>query len=168
MEKAREVKEEKIDIDIANEKGKLFLEKVGFPGMKETYYMKRNNMITINYAYEDNGIVVYPDLIKVKVALDNGEVLGIETTGYLNSHEARYYNEDIIDIEEARESLNSDLEIMYEGLSVIPTKWKTEIFCYEFKGKVNEREFLVYINAETGEEEDILVVLDTPNGILTM
>ena len=32
---------------------------------------------------------MYPDLIKVKVALDNGEVLGMETTGYLNNHTQR-------------------------------------------------------------------------------
>ena len=32
----------------------------------------------------------------------------------------------------------------------------------------NNREFIVYINAETGREEDILIVLNTPNGILTI
>ena len=59
-------------------------------------------------------------------------------------------------------------KILGEGLAVIPTEWQTEILCYEFKGKVEDREFLVYINAETGEEEDILVIKDTPNGTLTM
>ena len=39
--------------------------------------------------------------------------------------------------------------------------------CYEFKGKVDEREFLVYINAENGKEEDVLVITNTPNGTLT-
>ena len=51
--------------------------------------MKEENVITVNYAYEQDGVIVYPDLIKVKMALDNGEVLGIETTGYLNSHTER-------------------------------------------------------------------------------
>ena len=36
---------------------------------------------------EENDIIVYPDLIKVKVALDDGTILGIESTGYLNNHE---------------------------------------------------------------------------------
>ena len=53
-------------------------------------------------------------------------------------------------------------------MAIIPTEWKTEILCYEFKGKVDEREFLVYINVETGKEEDILVILDTPGGTLTV
>ena len=44
---------------------------------------------------------------------------------------------------------------------------KTEIFCYEFKGKVDGTDFLVYVNAKTGKEENILVIIDTPDGILT-
>ena len=64
--------------------------------------------------------------------------------------------------------MNPDLEIIDEGMAIIPTEWKTEILCYEFKGKANDREFLVYINCETGKEEDILVILDTPGGTLTV
>ena len=43
-----------------------------------------------------------------------------------------------------------------------------KIITKKFKGKVEEREFLVYINVETGKEEDVLLILDTPNGTLTV
>ena len=168
MQNNREVNEKKISQEEANEIGKKFLSEKGFENMKETYFTKLGNVVTINYAYENNGIVVYPDLIKVKVALDNGEILGIETEGYLNSHTSRKFNNVKITIDEAREKLNTDLELLDEGMAVIPTEWKTELLCYEFKGKIENREFLVYINAETGEEEDILVILDTPGGTLTV
>ena len=69
---------------------------------------------------------------------------------------------------QAKSSLNQDLEIFSEGLAVIPTEWKTEILCYEFKGRIDDTDFLVYINAETGREENILVIVDTPNGTLTV
>ena len=36
------------------------------------------------------------------------------------------------------------------------------------EGKTNGKEFLVYINVETGKEEDVLVILDTPGGTLTV
>lgn len=171
----REVKEEKISQEEANEKGKKYLEEKGFINMKETYFMKVGNIVTINYAYEDNkkelngkGVIVYSDLIKVKVALDNGEILGIETAGYLNAHTNRGYNDIEISLEDAKKLLNPKIEIDSEGLAIIPTEWKSEILCYEFKGKANNREFLVYINAKTGKEEDVLVILDTPGGTLTM
>lgn len=163
----REILENKLSQDDANNIGKEFLEHIGFNNMKETYYLNQGNAVTINYAYEQEGVIIYPDLIKVKIALDNGEILGIETTGYLNNHEERSFPTTKISEEEAKEKLNPNLEITSSGLAVIPTEWKTEIFCYEFKGKVNDTDFLVYINAENGKEENILVIIDTPNRILT-
>ena len=73
----------------------------------------------------------------------------------------------LITKEEAKKVLNKQLEIQSENLAMIPTKWKTEILCWEFKGKVEDNEFLVYINAQTGKEEDILVIVNTPDGTLT-
>lgn len=164
----RNIEKEEITQEQADEVGKNFLEEKGFKNMKETYYLKNNGVVTINYAYQQNEVVIYPDLIKLKVALDNGEILGIETTGYLNSHFERELKEPKVSKEQARESINKNLEIMSDGLSIIPTEYKTEILCWEFKGKVEEKEFLVYINVETGKEEDILMIVNTPNGTLTM
>ena len=85
----RDVNAETITQEKADEFGKKFLKDKGFDNMKETYYLKESGIVTINYAYEQDGVTIYSDLIKLKVALDNGEVLGIETKGYLNSHEER-------------------------------------------------------------------------------
>ena len=168
MNSNRTVNSEIISQEEANEKGKEFFNNKGLNNMKETYYLKQDGIVTINYAYTQNDVVVYSDLIKVKVALDNGEVLGIETTGYLNNHTQRDTSKVKISKEEAKKTLNKDLEISSEGLAIIPTEYNTEILCYEFKGKVDDREFLVYINAENGREEDILIITNTPNGTLTM
>lgn len=135
--------------------------------MKPTYYLKQGGAVTINYAYLQDNVTIYPDLIKVKIALDNGEVLGMETTGYLNNHTQRTIETPRISLEEAKASLNKNLSITSEDLAIIPTEWNTEIFCYEFKGRVDDTDFLVYVNAQTGKEENILVIIDTPDGILT-
>lgn len=164
----REIKEQKLNYEEANNKALEYLKQKGFDNMKETYYLAENGILTINYAYVQQDIIMYPDLIKIKVALDNGEILGIETTGYLSNHEERNLKTAKITKEEAKKKLNKNLNIMSEKMAVIPTEYKTEIFCYEFKGKIDDREFIVYINAETGEEEDILVIYNTPNGVLTM
>lgn len=168
MNSNRDVNTEIISQEEANEKGKQFLSNHGYKDMKETYYLKQDGIVTINYAYTENNVVVYSDLIKVKISLDNGEVLGLETTGYLNNHTKRDTTKVKISKEEAKKTLNKDLNIQSEGLAIIPTEFKTEILCYEFKGKVEDKEFLVYVNAENGREEDILIVTNTPNGTLTM
>lgn len=165
----REILEEKISFEDANKKGLEFLNSRGIKNMKETYYLKEQGVLTINYAYNQNGVIMYPDLIKVKIALDNGEIMGMETTGYLNNH---IENRDISNIkiskEKAKRELNKNLNIQSEGMAIIPTKFKTEILCYEFKGKVDETDFLIYVNAENGKQEDILIITDTPNGLLTI
>ena len=154
--------------DDAIQKGKEYLEKLGYSGMKETYSLKEENILTINYAYEENGILIYPDLIKVKVALDNGEILGMEALGYLNAHTTRKFSENIISVEEAKSKLSDRINVEKERMAVIPLDDKTEKYCYEFQGKVENKQFLVYINAETGEEEEILILLETPGGTLTI
>ena len=168
----RTVNVETISQERANEIAKDFLNKHGYINVKETYYYKQNGIVTINYEYMQNSannqqVIIYPDLIKAKVALDDGSVLGIETSGYLNSHTTRNLPTNIITKEKAKEVLNKDLQIESENLAIIPTKWNTEVFCWEFKGKVEDNEFLVYINAETGKEEDILVIVNTADGTLT-
>ena len=162
----REVKEEKISEEDAISKGKEYLSSKGFENMQETYYIKQNGFITINYAYKQGDVLIYADLIKVKIALDNGEIVGLETTGYLNNHYERIIPTNKITIEEAKEKLTNKIEITSEGMAIIPTEWKTEKFCYEFKGKIDDITFIAYINAETGEEEDILIVTSLENGTL--
>lgn len=164
----REIGNEIITMEDANKIGLDFLKDKGYNNMKETYYMKQNGILTVNYAYNQDDVVIYPDLIKLKIALDSGEVLGMETTGYLNSHEKRKIENSKITKEEAKKNLNDKLKISSEKLAIIPTEYKTEVLCWEFKGRIKGNDFLIYINAETGKEQDILVIIDAPNGTLTM
>ena len=163
----RDVGEEKISEDEAIQKGIDFLNSKGFNNMKQTYYLKENGFITVNYAYNQNNVTIYSDLIKLKIALDNGEIIGLESTGYLNSHYDRNIPTNKITSEEARKNLSDKVNVTSEGLAIIPTEWNTEVFCYEFKGKIEDIDFIVYVNAENGEEQDILIITNTPNGVLT-
>ena len=168
LNKNREVIEQNLSKDEVNQKAKDYLAAIGFENMQESYYLIQENIITINYLYKQDNILIYPDLIKIKIALDNGEILGVETNGYLNSHIQRIDITPQITETQAKTTLNPKLEIQSSALAIIPTEWKTEILCYEFKGKIDETEFLVYINAKTGREENILIIKETPGGILTM
>ncbi len=172
MNTDRNIETQIISDEEAKTKAKEFLDSKGFSNMKATYYINQGGISTINFAYEqkydDNqSVIMYADLIKVKVALDNGEILGIETTGYLNNHYERTFATPKISIEDAKQKLNKEIQITNQRLAMIPTEWQTEIFCYEFQGKINDIEFLTYINVETGDEEDTLVITNTENGTLT-
>lgn len=157
-----------IDVNKAKQLGREFLESRGYKGMTDTYYIKEDNTATINYAYTQQNVVVYPDLIKVQIALDNGEVVGFEAKGYMAAHTERKIPTPKITQEQAKAKINPRVKIVSSGLAIIPTEFKTEVFCYEFKGKLNNQDFLVYINAENGNEESILMIVNTEDGILTI
>ena len=163
----REISGENITEQEAIQKGKDFLGSKGYINMQETYSIKNSGFITINYAYKQEDVIIYPDLIKVKIALDNGEIIGIETMGYLNNHNIREIPTNLISEEEAIKDISKNTQKEIKGLAIIPTEFNTEILCYEIKGKINEIEFLTYINAQTGKEEDTLILINTENGTLT-
>lgn len=164
----RPVGDIKVDMHNVRKAGAEFLREKGYENMEETYYLTNGNVATINYAYRQNNVTVYPDLIKLKIAMDTGEIIGMEARTYLSNHVKRDIPAPKISAEEAKSKINKKLKIRSSGLAIIPTNYKTEIFCYEFKGKLDNNDFIVYINALTGEEEDILMIVDTPNGVLTM
>ena len=165
----RKVENQIISDQEADEYAKKFLNQRGLDKMEKTYYTKEANIMTINYAYQQENVIIYTDLVKVKVALDNGDILGVETTGYLNNHEKRDINKkNSITKEKAKENINQELDIQGERFAIIPTEFKTEIFCWEIKGKINDRDFLVYVNAKTGKIENILVITETGNGTVAM
>ena len=164
----KKVKEQNISVDEAKKRGMEFLNKLGIDNMTETYYQKTENMIVINYAATQDGVILYPDLIKVKISLDDGKVYGVEAAGYIFNHTTRNNLKPSISQEKAKSILNSSLEIISSDMALIPTESNSEILTYEFKGKIDNREFLIYINADNVREEKVLLVIDNKNGVLTM
>lgn len=164
----KNVKEQNISVDEAKKRGMEFLNKLGIDNMIETYYQKTENMIVINYAATQDGVILYPDLIKVKISLDDGKVYGVEAAGYIFNHTTRNNLKPSISQEKAKSILNSSIKIISSDMALIPTESNSEILTYEFKGKIDNREFLIYINADNASEEKVLLVIDNKNGVLTM
>lgn len=152
----------------AVEKAKAYLNKIGYENMKETYYFAEDGICTVNFAAVDGDIILYPDLIKVSVNLENGEIISFDATGYISNHTERDNLTPKIDYYKAQETITDNLQIMEKQICVIPTDWKTEQLCYEFHCKSEDnKELLIYIDCTTGEEDNILILLYSDNGVLT-
>ena len=59
--------------------------------MKETYYIKQEGIVTINYAYMQNDVIMYPDLIKLKVALNAFYVKFVVENNYFCNLKFNHY-----------------------------------------------------------------------------
>ncbi|AOT70174.1 germination protein YpeB [Geosporobacter ferrireducens] len=163
----RDVPKANISPKQAIKRADKFLEEKGFKNMMPTYTMRYDNVVLVNYVYKQNDIVIYPDLIKVKIALDNGEVVGFDATQFLTSNYQRDIETPKLTSAEARKKATIRAQIEEEGqLCIIPTDAFGEILCYEFEANYKQDKFLVYVNANTGVEEKILKTVEKENGTL--
>lgn len=165
----RDIAEQKLSLKEAQAKAKDFLEKNGFENMSENYYETYGNKTVFNFVYEQNNVIIYPDLVKVQVALDNGEIVGFEASTYY----MRHYDRDIpaakVTMQQAQKSVSSSLELTSKKLAVIPLDGGSEVLCYEFKGKTKDDEwYIVYINADTGKQQQILKIIEANESVLTL
>lgn len=150
------------------ERARAYLKEHDISQMQETYYVDYGNRLTVNFAAVEGEALCYPDLIKVEVALDNGEIIGFESEGYLTNHIHRSIAPQV-SRERAQQQVSDRLKVQSGRLAVIPTEGKNEVLCWEFTCKSGEnRTYLVYINAETGKEQQILILLEDEHGSLTM
>lgn len=167
MTDGREIGEIRLDADGARTAAQGFLEAKGIQNMKESYYVINDGICTINYAYSQNGVTCYPDLVKVAVALDTGGIVEYNATGYIMNHTDRGALTPKITQEEAQKSVSPRLKVESGSLALIPTPGLNEVLCYEFQctGE-NEDRVLVYINASTGMEEQIFILMQSDSGVL--
>ncbi|MBO5019206.1 MAG: germination protein YpeB [Clostridia bacterium] len=167
MRKERNVENTILSIEQAREKAKRYLSRTEMTGFKETYYFLNENVLVINYCYVDGGTLCYTDLIKIGVAMDNGEIVFYEAGGYIANHRERAFLTPVYSAEEAEAVLSKNLTVKGVGFALIPTHSMEEIRCYEFHCQAPDNtEILIYINPSTLEEEDILILLKSDGGTL--
>lgn len=145
-----------------------FLSTHGFKNMENTYFIKADGTIQFNFTPVENHVRIYPDIVKVKVALDNGDIVGFDATGYYMNHTIRSIEKPKLTEAQAQAKVSKNLKVESAKLTLIPLDYGKEVLTYEFKGTYGKDIFYVYINAQNGNEEKILKLIKTEQGNLTM
>ena len=143
-----------------------FLSSRGFGHMEPNYWQTYDGLTIINFAASEDGVLLYPDLIKVQVRMDTGAVVGWEANNYLMNHRARTLTRPVFSKEQAFQLVSERLTVDRTRLCVIPTE-QGEKLCYEFGGTWADRYYLVYVDAIQGVEVNILQIIDTEGGRLS-
>ncbi|MBQ8791763.1 MAG: germination protein YpeB [Ruminiclostridium sp.] len=168
----REVTERRLTGEEAVEKAEEYLSYLGIDDMSYTYYEVSRNVCTINFAAEEEDILIYTDLVKVSVALDNGEIIGFDGRGYITNHKEREIKTPKLAPSQAAEKISPYLTVTGKRLCYIPSRGADELYCYEFrcysKDENGGTPILVYINADSGKEEQILLLEISENGTLAV
>lgn len=146
-------------IDIAEQ----FLKKAGYEGLVPVWVNHSGTTCHINFCHMQDGVVVYPDMIKLKVCEERGIVTGAEAFGYVKNHSHRDIGGATLTKEEALSAVDGRLEARGGRLVLIPLNGY-EVLCYEFFGRLDGREYFAYVDAATGEEVQVLTVVGTAQG----
>src|SRR5699024_2223779 len=102
MVNPRPVSDSKLSVEEAEKKALEYLKAKGFDSMDPNYSLRYDGTVLFNFAPKIDDVTIYPDLVKVKVALDTGEVVGFDAASYyMNNHE-RDIETPAIDEAEAR------------------------------------------------------------------
>ncbi|MGE5703194.1 MAG: germination protein YpeB [Clostridia bacterium] len=146
-----------ISLSEAEASGKKFLTAHGFPNMEAVESDTYDNLGIFTFVPKQDNVLIYPDSVTVKVALDTGDVNGFHATEYLFNHKSRKIEKPKISVQRARTSVNPKVKVSDQRMALIEGKSDgNEVLCYEFTGTFEKDTYMIYINALTGEEEEVV------------
>ncbi len=165
LSRNREIGDLTVSDDDAIKNASEFLSRSGFTDFLPVFRTIDGNILNLVFAPQRDGVIIYTEKISVGVALDNGEIVFIETSEYLmNKKLVRSFNRGISQ-QEAAKTLSDRLTEQECRQAVIFSDGNYENFCYEFKTVSDDgKTILVYINAENGREEKIAIFNDDDRG----
>ncbi len=150
----RSVVDPKITTDECKGLAEEYAEQCGFNNLSVVWVSNKNSTVYVNMAYTQNDTIYYNDLIQLKIASDDGKLVGINATNYIVNHKQREPKEIIYTKTQASQKITDKLEVETIRLAVIPYK-NTERITYEFFGSYNNDYYFVYVCAEQNCELEV-------------
>lgn len=152
---SRDVGEPKISLNEASNNAIKFLKDNGFESLDLFESTQYDNMGVFTFVNSKGDVRIYPDSINIKVALDNGKIIGFSADDYLRSHHTREIPKPTLSKEEVRTEINPNVKVMEDNLAIIVNDLNEEVLCYEFLGTLGDDTYRIFINADSGIEEKV-------------
>lgn len=152
---SRELKEPKISLHDAMNKANQYMKEQGFSDFSLLASNQYDTVGVFHYIPEKDNVLIYPDAIQIKVALDNGDVLGFVAKDYYQNHKERDIPKPKVSEEEALKAVNPKLEIQDQHMAIIKNDIGDEVLTYVFLGTLNDDTYKIFINAADGTEERV-------------
>jgi len=159
-----ECTEKNFDLQTCDNLAQEFLKKLGIDDVEAVWLSDGGMVADITYVGVQDGVRIYSDLIRIRVCESKGVVVGMDASQYLVNHKNRSIGTAISE-EEALQKLSSHLTPYAEHLALVPVDGE-EVLCYEFGCTAGEDEYIVYLDAGTGNEVKIFRVRASARGSL--
>ncbi|MEI3604717.1 germination protein YpeB [Pseudogracilibacillus sp. SE30717A] len=151
----RPINEPKLSLNDGLMKAEDYIKTFDFKDMIPLQSQQFDNTGVFSFVYSQNNVRIYPDSMVIKVALDNGDIVGFNAKNFLMNHHDRKIPEPTLSIEEAKDFVNKNVKIEEEHLALIENDLHEEVLTYEFLGILENETYRIFINAEDGMEEKV-------------
>ncbi len=118
-------------------------------------YAESDNIALVALVPKQNDVLLYPDTVQVKVALDNGEVIGFNARDFLRNHTDRGNLQTTLTEQQARAKVSPNLTVQNVRKAIVQNDRNQEVLTWEVRGTANNLPYQVFINANDGTEETI-------------
>ncbi len=151
--------EPNISSEKAQELAKEFAKRVGFGDLEVVWLEVKDNVAYINLAPTQEDVVLYPDLVKVKVDMYSQNIIGFESKNYAFNHVERNF-ETGITLADAEKELGFDYVVLNTRKAIIALENDIEVSVYEFACDRIDGLYYYYIDANTADIVQILKVVE--------
>lgn len=127
-----------------------FANRIGFENMQAVWTEINENVAYINLAPVENDVIMYPDLVKVKLDLTAKEIIGLEALNYAYNHIERNFEFNLSE-SDVEYLLGFDYKIIKTSKAIIRLDGGKEIACYEFVTEKIDGVYFYYIDANKKE-----------------
>ncbi|MDQ0350874.1 spore germination protein [Alkalibacillus filiformis] len=154
---SRDLDEANVSLHDGMNEAQQLLEDLDFDDVKMVESIQYDKVGVYEFVHEQDDILYYPDSIQVKVALDEGDIIGLTAKDYVFNEQTRTDREfeATLSEEEATEHVNQSLEVREQRLAVIENDLGEEVLTYEILGTIDSTTYRVFINADDGFEERV-------------
>jgi spore germination protein len=153
----RELSQAVLTLDDAKIQAYNILHTLHLPNMVCVEQKADNNTASFVFVPLQENVYLYPDMIKMQLALDDGTLLNFDQTHYQTNHYNRTLQHPSLTEQEIRESRNPNFQTESIHLALISDAYSSsEQLTYELRGTIAGESFAIFIDAHTGEELRII------------
>lgn len=162
------INEPKLTVDDCLVIAKQYCQKIGLDNMETVWVNNNNSTVYVNLCYKDNDIIMYPDMIKLKISLESGQIIGYEGLNYAFNHTSR----EKVDGGISENKVLSEAKVALDNIQirrvVIPINVSEELHCYELVGELDGEKYFIYVDIISGNEVKVMRMIDSNQGELLM
>ncbi len=139
-----------------------FLEKAGIQNMKAVWENESGTAAEIRFVAEQDGGLLYPDAVSVRVCETRGKVTGTEAYAYWTNHARRDIPAATVSEEQVNKSL-AGKEVSSLALALVESRGE-EVLAYRAVVRYGGEDYVLFFDAATGDELALYAVVHSDRG----